>query len=58
MKFQTLTLFFLEINFPGGVRKAVGFEIPVTFDASKTFDPDVLLPNEASATVKQDEIAG
>ena len=25
----------------GGVRKAVGFEIPVEFDASKTFDPDV-----------------
>ena len=24
------------------MRKAVGFEIPVIFDASETFDPDVL----------------
>ena len=30
------------LEFIGGVRRAVGSEIDVVFDASKTFDPDVV----------------
>ena len=49
---------FLAYNI-GGMRKAVGFEIPVIFDASETFDPDVLSSSSKSVeNQKQDSKAG
>ena len=55
--FHTIYNVFLAYNI-GGMRKAVGFEIPVIFDASETFDPDVLSSSKSIENQKQDSKAG